>query len=401
MPLFARLPLCLSAMLSGLVLTWAAAVTPAHAQTIDTPAAHAFLLDTQTDTTLFAKDPDEPFPPASMSKMMTVYLLFEQIKAGTIALDDTARVSTDAWKRWAGSEASLMFLREGEEVNFDNLIHGIIVSSGNDACTVAAEAVAGSEDLFAQWMNEKAAELGMTNTRFQNASGWPAEDQYTTARDLATLARATIEDFPELYRFYGETEFTYGKDFRTGEPITQYNRNPLLFRMSDSADGLKTGHTDAAGYGLTASAKRDDRRLILVVSGLESQSQRARESRRLMEYGFRNFQTYTLFEAGETVEDATVWLGQSPKVPLVVEQDITLTLSRKQRNDMTVTLAYDGPVPAPIEPGQPLATLTVTTSDREPLTVPVVAGEAVAPISGFGKVKAALEYIVFGASTQE
>ena len=386
--------------LLAVLCVWTATAAPAAAQSIDTPARHAILLDLETDTTLFAKEPDTPFPPASMSKMMTVYLLFEQITSGAVALDDTTTVSADAWKKWAGSEASLMFLREGEEVTYRELIRGIIVSSGNDACTVVAQALAGSEDLFADWMNEKAAELGMTNSKFQNASGWPAQDQYTTARDLALLANRTIQDFPDLYDYYAETEFTYGKDFRTGEPITQYNRNTLLFRMSDAADGLKTGHTQAAGYGLTASAERDDRRLILVVSGLESQNQRRRESRRLMEYGFRNFKNYALFEAGEEVENATVWLGQSPKVALVVEEPVTLTLSRRQRNDLNVTLSYDSPIPAPIEQGQLLATLTIETSDRAPLTVPLAAARSVDPISGFGKIKAALEYVVFGAGSQ-
>ncbi|RMF11900.1 MAG: D-alanyl-D-alanine carboxypeptidase [Alphaproteobacteria bacterium] len=372
--------------------------SPGRAQGFTTAAKHAILIEQETGTVLYEKAADERFPPASMAKMMTLYILFEQIHSGALSLDDTTRVSSHAWKRWAGSEGSLMFLSENEEVSVEQLIRGIIVASGNDACTVVAEMLAGSEDAFAQWMNAKAEELGMTNSHYRNASGWPAPDQYTTARDLALLADRTIRDFPELYHYYGEKTFTHGRDFRTGQPITQHNRNPLLYRV-EGADGLKTGHTKAAGYGLTGSAKRGDRRLIVVVSGLSSQSERSRESQALIEYGFRAFRTYPLFAAGEPVVNADVWLGEAAKVPLVVENSLVLTLSRRDRAGMKVKVRYAQPIPAPIVKGDRLGELVITWPSRsEPLVVPLLAGESVAQVGGFGKIAAAFEYLVFGSS---
>jgi len=375
-----------------------AAPPTAFAQGIDTSARHAIMVEVDTGDVLFSKAPDTHMPPASMAKMMTVYIAFEQIAEGSLALEDTTVVSEQAWKRWAGSEGSLMFLGVGEEVSVHDLLMGIVVSSGNDACTVLAEMLAGTEDAFALWMNEKAAELGMESSRFENASGWPHPDQHTTVRDLALLAEATVRDFPDLYaQYYPKKSFTYGKDFRTGDPITQSNRNPLLYRM-DGADGLKTGHTEAAGYGLAASASRDGRRLVLVVAGLDSEAARARESQSVLEYGFRAFDTYTLFEAGETVGQADVWLGQAGELPLVVEKTVRLTLSRRARAGLKMVLTYDNPVPAPITEGAPVATVTVTAPDMEPLRIPAVAGASVEQVGGFGRIGAALEYLLFGSA---
>ena len=391
----------LSRLLFCALVVTIGAVARAHAQGMTTAAQHAILVEYETGAVLFEKAPDERFPPASMAKMMTLYILFEQLKSGALTLDTTTRVSEAAWRRWAGSEGSLMFLGVGEEVTVEQLIRGIIVSSGNDACTVVAEMLAGSEDAFAQWMNAKAEELGMTNSRFQNASGWPAPDQYTTARDLATLAARTIRDFPEYYHYYAEKTFTHGTDFRTGKPITQRNRNLLLWRM-EGADGLKTGHTSAAGYGLTASARRGDRRLIVVVSGLRSESERAREAQALLEYGFRAFNTYRLFAAGEPVARADVWLGEKASVPLVPAEPVALTLSRRDRAGLKVTVRYPNPVPAPIAKGEQIGELVLSwPSLDEPRRIPLLAGEDVAPVRGFGKIAAALEYLVFGASGGE
>jgi len=385
----------------GTLIALAAPDDPASAQGIDTSAEHALLLEMETGDTLFAKAADEPFPPASMAKMMTIYLAFEQISEGALALEDTTVVSDQAWRRWAGSEGSLMFLGAGEEVSVHNLLMGIVVSSGNDACTVIAEMLAGSEDAFAGWMNEKAAELGMNDTHFENASGWPHPDQVTTARDLAKLAEATIRNFPELYkRYYPQTSFTYGEDFQSGEPITQSNRNPLLFRM-EGADGLKTGHTEASGYALTGSAERDGRRLIGVVSGLDSTAARAREAQSILEYGFRAFDTYTLFEPGEEIGAADVWLGGDSSVPLVVEEGLKLTLSRRARSGLEMVLEYDNPIPAPIAEGQPVATVTVSAPDMEERRLSVVAGRNVEQVGGFGRIGAALKYLLLGASAGE
>ena len=373
--------------------------TAAAAQGFETSARHAILVEMETDTVLYEKAADEPFPPSSMAKMMTIYIAFEQIHAGALSLDDMTVVSDAAWRRWAGSEASLMFLGARERVTVRELLRGIIVSSGNDAATVLAEMLAGSEDAFAEWMNDKAAELGMANTHFANASGWPDPTQHTTARDLARLAAHTIRDFPELYPMYAETHFTYGTDFATGKPIRQSNRNPLLYTM-DGADGLKTGHTEDAGYALTGSARRGDRRLIVVVSGLDSTAARAREARSLLEYGFRAFDTFALFDAGEVVGEADVWLGEKGKLPLVVEEPVRLTLSRRARAGLKIVLAYDNPVPAPIVKGTPLATLSISAPNFEGREIPVVAGTDVAQVGGFGKIGAAFEYLLFGSSGQ-
>lgn len=368
-----------------------------QAQGITTQARHAVLVEMETGDVLFSKEADIAFPPASMSKMLTVYLAFEQISEGALSLEDTTRVSDSAWRQWAGSEGSLMFLGAGETVSVDQLLHGIIVSSGNDACTVLAEMLAGSEEAFVGWMNEKAQDIGMTNSRFQNASGWPAPDQYTTAHDLALLAERTIRDFPELYKLYGEKSYTYGQDFRTGQPISQPNRNPLLYRM-DGADGLKTGHTKESGYSLTGSAIRDGRRLVVVVSGLDSMAARARESQSLLEYGFRAFDTYTLFGDSQIVGEADVWLGSAGKLPLIVEEPLKLTLSRRDRSALKVTLHYDSPIAAPIAQGQPVASITISAPGIESRQIPVLAGADISQVGGFSRVGAALEYLLFGSA---
>lgn len=385
------------AFLTGLVLLLAA--LPAWAQGIDTRAPHAILVEMATGDVLFEKAADERFPPSSMAKMMTVYLAFEQIRAGTLSLEDTTVVSDDSWRRWAGSEASLMFLGAGEQVRVEDLLRGIIVSSGNDASTVLAEMLGGTEDAFAVWMNEKAAELGMTDSHFANASGWPHPDQYTTARDMATLALATARDFPDLYAFYAEKEFTWGTDFQTGKPIRQSNRNPLLFTM-EGADGLKTGHTEAAGFALTASAARQGRRLVAVVSGLDEVRARGREAQSLLEYGFRAFDTVSLLRAGETVGEADVWLGRAAKVPLTVEEDLALTLSRRDRAGLEMVLAWDNPIPAPIAAGTPVATISIAAPGIETRTVPVLAGADVEAIGGFRRLGAAFSYLLFGAASE-
>ncbi len=375
-----------------------AAVTGnAVAQNISTPAEYAILIDATTDTILLEKNADTPFPPASMSKMMTTYIAFEMLKRGEISMGETTVVDRETFRKWR-LQGSTMFLNAGDEVTIAQLLRGIIVQSGNDACVVLAEALAGSEDIYVQWMNEKAEELGLTGSVFKNTTGWPAEGHVVTARDMAILAERLIEDFPELYKLYAETSFTYGTDPTTGEPLTQPNRNPILNGSVAGGDGLKTGHTEEAGFGLTGSAIRDGRRIIMVVAGLDSSAARARESQRLIEYGFRNFKVLKLFSAGQVVEQAPVWLGEKGKVPLVTASDVNVTMSRNARRKMKVTLAYDGPIPAPIKKGTPLATVTITMPDREPLVIPLVAGRDVGNVGGLGQVGAALKYLVFGSS---
>lgn len=369
------------------------------AQTMETSAKNVVLIEAETNTILFQKEPDGIIEPSSMAKMMTIYLLFEKIDEGALTLDSTFTVSADAWRLWYSRRAdrpSLMFLKDGEDVRIEDLIRGIIVSSGNDACTVVAEGLIGSESAFADWMTDKAQELGMTSTHFTNASGWPDASMYTSASDLAKLAQHLAEDFPDLYHYFGEKRFTYGLS-PDDKPISQSNRNPLLFTV-EGADGLKTGHAKAAGYGVTGSATRDDRRLILVASGMESSRARSRESQRLMEYGFRNFRTYKLFSAGQVVDDANVWLGDGGRVPLVTTDDVKVTMTRADRRRMKVTLAYEAPIPAPILEGQPLATVRITSPDMEDIVVPLVAGKSVGEETGFGRLGAAFSYLLFGSN---
>jgi D-alanyl-D-alanine carboxypeptidase (penicillin-binding protein 5/6) len=331
------------------------------------------------------KDADLAMPPASMSKIMTVYMVFDRLKEGRLSLDDQLLVSERAWRK-GGSK---MFVEVGAQVRVEDLLRGVIVQSGNDACIVLAEGLSGSEEAFAEEMTGKALEIGLTGSTFRNATGWPDPEHRMTARDLAILARRTINEFPDYYHYYGEREFTYNE-------IRQGNRNPLLYKTL-GADGLKTGHTKEAGYGLTGSAVRNGRRLILVVNGLESVRARSEESERLIQWGFREFNNYALFEAGETVDEAPVWLGTAARMPLVAKDAIVLTLTRKARKGMKVTVNYQSPIPAPIAEGQEVATLTVTPSEGEAQHYPLYAGADVEQKGPFGRLVAAVEFLVFGA----
>ena len=356
------------------------------AAAIETEARQAILVDFDTGTVLFEKNADELMHPSSMSKMMTVYDLFSRLKNGSIKLDDELPVSDKAW-RMGGSK---MFVPWGGKVKVEDLIQGIVVQSGNDACIVVAEGLDGTEDAFAAELTRKAHELGMTHSTFVNATGWPDPRHLTTARDLALLAKHTITDFPEYYHYYGELEFTYNK-------IKQGNRNPLLYK-DIGADGLKTGHTEQGGYGLTASAKQGNRRLILVLNGLPSMKARADESDRLMEWGFREFNNYALFKRGETVTDAAVWLGNSATVPLVADSNVEVTLPRKSRHDMKVAAVFDGPIPAPIKKGDKIAKLVISGPDITTVEVPLLAGADVARLGFVGRIGAAISHIVWGST---
>ena len=368
--------------------------TPAYGQTIDTIAKNALLIDVETGTILLEKKSDQPFPPASMSKLMTIYMAFEQIKSGQASLQDEIKITNDQWARWRGlfkNEGSTMFLAVNDVVTLEDLLRGVIVLSGNDSSVAIAEHFAGDEAAFAAWMNEKALEIGLKDSHFVNSTGWPAEGHMMSARDLAHLSLLLVTEFPDLYTMFGETRYLYKQ--HTGN---QYNRNPLLGRF-EGADGLKTGHTEEALYCLTSSAERDGRRLILVLAGLNSKSERNRESQRLMGVGFRMFDNYHLFQAGETVDHADVWLGERATIPLVVNENQALTLSKRQRSGMKVTINYSSPIPAPIIKGQPIATMTISAPTMETRTVELVAGDDVAAVSGFGKLGAALKYMLFGA----
>ncbi len=355
------------------------------AAAIETTAREAILVEVETGTVLLEQNPDASMPPASMSKVMTTYMVFEQLKDGRLKLDDEFLVSEAAWRK-GGSK---MFVEVGKKVRIEDLLRGVIVQSGNDACIVLAEGISGTEEAFAEEMTERAREIGLTDSTFTNATGWPDPNHRMTARDLAALARLIIENFPEYYSYYGEKEFTWSG-------IRQPNRNPLLYK-SLGVDGLKTGHTEEAGYGLTASAERDGRRVILVLNGLESEKARAEESARLINWAFREFDNYTLFQPGEVVEEAPVWLGAEASVPLVIPEGLTLTLSRKARSTMEVKVSYVSPIPAPIAEGQRLATLTLRLPGSEPMMVPLRAGRAVGQLGFFGRLNAGLKYLIFGA----
>lgn len=348
-------------------------ITPAGAQ-IETAAREAYLVDATTGTVLLDKHGERAMPPASMSKIMTVYAVFDRIREGRLSLDDRLPVSERAW-RMGGSK---MFVELGSEIRVEDLLRGVIIQSGNDACVVLAEGLSGSEEAFARELNTLAGDIGLQDSQFRNATGWPAEGHVMSARDLAHLAQRMIYEFPEFYPYYSETEFTWHE-------ITQGNRNPLLYR-SIGADGLKTGHTEEAGYGLTASAVQNDRRLVLVVTGLESQRQRAEEAERLMRWGFREFENFELFEAGSVIEEADVWLGSQARVPLVPQEDVLVTLRHAARDEVSATIVYDGPIPAPIQAGQQVATLHIDAPGIAAHEVPLVAGVDVAEAGHFRRI---------------
>lgn len=360
---------------------------PAQAQGIETTAKQALLIDVTTGTVLLEKAARERMYPSSMTKLMTAYILMQRVKDGSLSLEDELSISEKAWRK-GGSK---MFVEVGKRVSVSDLLRGIIVQSGNDATIVVAEGLSGSEKAFAQEMTSVARDMGMLDTQFKNASGWPDPDHYTTAADLAILAQRIIEDFPDLYQIYSETEFTYND-------IPQRNRNPLLYR-NIGADGLKTGHTQAAGYGLTASAIQEGRRLILVVNGLSTSRARAEEAEKLMRWGFREWNTYTLFEEGDLVTEVPVWLGTVPDVQVSVQEAITVAIRRRVRDALSVSVRYDDPVPAPIAQGQALGNLIIRAPGLETLEFPVIATQAVEQLGPVGRVSAAFNHLIWGSDS--
>lgn len=375
--------LCAPALIA--IGIWASA-TPAQA--VETLAKHAILIDVTTGAVLMEKDADTATAPASMSKIMMLFMIFERLAEGSLTMDDTFAVSEKAW-RMGGSK---MFVGVNTRVSISDLLRGVIVQSGNDASIVIAEGLASSEANFAVEMTERAYELGLTNSVFKNTTGWPEEGHVMSARDIAILTQHLIQDFPQYYPIFAETSFTYND-------IRQSNRNPLLFDFP-GADGLKTGHTEASGYSIAASAERNGRRLILVLNGLETVQDRAREAERLLDWGFQEFGNYTLFNAGDVVDNAPVWLGEEATVPLVIANDLTVTLSRSARRKLTVTAVYQSPLPARITEGTPLATLVVEAPETPSIELPLLAGADVGRLGLFGRLGAALSYLVWGAVTE-
>ena len=359
----------------------------AWALSTETPAREAILIDYDSGRVLFEKNADIRMPTASMSKLMTMYMVFEAIKQGRLSMDDELSVSQKAWKMGG----SRMYLDLGTRAKVSDLARGVAIQSGNDATVVFAEALSGDEDTFSRQMTERAHELGMKNSNFKNASGWPDPDHYSTVRDLAILARHLIHNFPEFYPIYAETSFTYNN-------ITQGNRNPLLYRNM-GVDGLKTGHTEEAGYGLVASGVRGGHRLVMVVSGLKNMQQRADESARLLDWGFANFDQYDIAKAGTPLGNVTVWLGDRTAVPVGVKEDVSITLAADERRGLKASLELKEPVAAPITTGQQVGELVVELPGTEPRRYPVVAMENAGELGFWGRVHAGVETMLMGSST--
>lgn len=351
---------------------------------IDTIATEAYMIDYDTGAVLFEKNPDARMPTSSMSKTLTAYVVFKALRDGRVTPDTTFKVSENAWKM----QGSKMFVELGKDIKVSDLLQGVIVQSGNDATIVLAEGLAGSEIAFAAELNKTAQELGMNNSHFANASGWPDPDHYSTARDLAALARALIRDFPEEYKLFAEKEFTYNN-------IKQGNRNPLLYR-NIGADGVKTGHTEDAGYGLMASATAAGRRVILVINGLPDMQARADESAKLIDWGLRAFDTKTLFRAGAGVDSVPVLMGQQNFVPLIVESDVKVTLPRMAANDVKAVAKYDAPLKAPVKKGAELGTLEVSVPGQPAQSYKLVAGADVTELGFFKKALAHIKYTFSG-----
>lgn len=355
----------------------------------DTRASHAAILDYETGDILFSKNGDIAMPPASMSKLMTALMVFEALEDGRFTLDTSLPVSENAWRRGgAASGSSTMFLEVNSRAEVGDLIRGIIVQSGNDACIVVAEALGGTEENFAQMMTERAHELGLDSASFANATGWPDPDHRVSALDLARLARHIIQSYPQYYDIYSETEFTYNG-------IRQYNRNPLI-GVFDGADGLKTGHTEESGYGLVASAERDGVRRIVVFNGMESNRDRADESERLMRAAFTEFSTVDLVEAGETLGEAELYLGVAPAVDLRASDDLSFGLHRRDRDGVRAELVYQSPLHAPVQEGDIVGQLEVTLPDGRQMSVPVEAAQSVARKGAMGRAGAALARLIRG-----
>lgn len=370
----------------------------AAAPDFQTPAPVAFLTDLSTGAILYAKDADRRMPPASMAKMMTVYVAFDLIKSGELKLDQQFEVRPETWRQWHGPAAgSTMFLSPGEKVSVENLLKGIVTLSGNDACVVLAEGIAGTEAAFANLMNQRAKKLGLTNSHFGNSNGWPDNGvTFVTARDLAKLAAATIQDHRALYkRFYSLPNFTWGKTLGAGAAITQANRDPLLGRVA-GADGLKTGHTEEAGYGFTGSAEQNGRRLVMVMAGLTSANQRIEESVKFMDWGFRAWQAKPIVAKGRKVETAEVQLGDSATVGLIAPSNLTATMPAGVAPDIQLRVVYDGPIKAPIKAGQHIADLVVMTPDMPPQRLPLVAETDVGEAGFFGRAWAGLKGLFGG-----
>jgi D-alanyl-D-alanine carboxypeptidase (penicillin-binding protein 5/6) len=357
----------------------------AQAPTFTTPAVYAFMKDLSSGTVLYAKGADTRMPPASMGKMMSVYVAFEMIKRGDATLDQKIMVRPETWTKWH-SQGSTMFLSPGEQVSVENLLHGIVTLSGNDACVVLAEGLGGTEENYVALMNKSARKIGLKNSQFANTNGWPDPNEFVTARDLAMIAEATIRDFPELYKkFYATESFTWGKTLGKGDAITQPNRNPLLGRIS-GADGLKTGHTEEAGYGFTGSAIQGGRRIVMVVAGLSSFNERIGASVDFMNWGFNAWAGIPVLKAGQSAGNAKLAGGTVPEVAMVAPRDLFVTVPRGTGSDRKTKAIAVADLKAPIAKGQKVGEYIVSVPGRADTRLPLVAA---APVEAAGPMLAA------------
>ena len=356
---------------------------------ISTTAKYALIVDYDTESILYEKEADAKIFPASMSKLMTLYILFESISNGTVSLDDEFLVSKKAWKK-GGSK---MFLEPNSKVKVKDLIKGIIVQSGNDACIVVAEALSGDEDSFAKLMNIKANNLGLRNSNFINSTGWPDADHYMTSNDLAKLSIRIIKDFPEFFHMFKEKEYTYNN-------IEQNNRNPLLFSYNFS-DGLKTGYTEDSGYSLAATAKKNNKRVILILSGMESKKERKKESIKLFEWAFREYTNVSLFKKDEAIIEADVWLGKKAIVELYSKKDVLFTIHKKDLRKFQALVSYNSPIPAPIKENVEYAKLVITNTVNGNLEYSLFAKNKIEKAGIFKKLTSALSYLIFGGYAEK
>ena len=361
-----------------------AASPVARADEIQSSAQTIYIVDFLTGAVMMDRNSMARIEPASLTKMMTAYLVFEDLKKGKVKLTDSFTVSERAWS----TQGSKMFVELGNSIKLEDLLRGIIVQSGNDACVVVAEGLAGSEEAFAERMNAKAKEFGLSGTHFVNADGWPDPNHYTTARDLAVLAHHLIADFPEYYHYFSEIDFTY-------HGIKQGNRDPLLYK-NVGADGIKTGHAEGPGYSLVSSGQQNGRRIIMVVQGLNSKRSRSDEAVQLWQWAFRNFGNYTVAKAGSPLVDAPVWLGKKESVPLSAMSDVVVTLPREARGRLKATAIFDGPLAAPLAAGHQVGMLRVEVPGMPPVEMPLAAATSVERLGPFGRMFAAAAYFIGG-----
>jgi serine-type D-Ala-D-Ala carboxypeptidase (penicillin-binding protein 5/6) len=362
---------------------------PKSSDGYQTAAAHAILIEADSGSVLYEKAADDLIPPASLSKLMTQEVVFNEIRQGRLKPTTEFIVSTNAWRRGgAPSHTSSMFIPIHSKVSVDDLLHGAIIQSANDACIALAEGISGNESAFAELMTKRARELGLTKSTFGNSTGLPDPRQLMTARELAKLARHIIETYPEYYKYYGEREFTWNK-------IRQFNRNPLL-ALTIGADGLKTGFTKEAGYGLVGSAVQNGLRLIVVVNGLRSEKERADEAKKMLEWGFHNFQSGLLFAQGQEIAQAKLYGGAKGHVPLTARKEVRLMVPRGSRDKIIARVVYSGPVPAPVQEGQNIGILKVWRGESVVLEVPLQAAESVDAGSMPGRAFDAASELVLG-----